>query len=388
MSLSRPVAVYSSFLRNRARKPDTAPLVQHGIDRWTLELAAALAQCGQRVDLLVKTDRLPPGDRMPLPETVRLVKVGRTRVRSFWSLLRYVYRERPRAVIGGLRFANRQLLQLKRLCGAQVVLILTVHDHVSTRLAALGGRRRKAYLRELRGYACADAVVCVSEGVRSDLVAHVELPPARMLTVYNPVRVPPCDRQCGADDGLRIVLGVGRLGPDKGFDRLVDAFALLAADSSLRLVICGTGVESVAADLRRHIAARGLQDRVDLPGHVDEIGCWYRRAAVFVLSSRTEALPYVLLEALACGAPVVAFDCPTGPAEILDGGRFGRVVPNGDVAALAAAISAALDDPGNADERRERARQFDPAHIADTWLRLIDELSVAAQPQPVRDLLA
>ena len=115
MSATRPLAIYSSYLRNRGRKPDTAPLVQHGIDRWTLELACALAERGQPVDLLVKTDRLRPGDCAPLPQGVRLVPVGRTRARSYWSLLRYVYRERPRAVIGGLRFANAQPQTLEEL---------------------------------------------------------------------------------------------------------------------------------------------------------------------------------------------------------------------------------------------------------------------------------
>jgi glycosyltransferase involved in cell wall biosynthesis len=140
-----------------------------------------------------------------------------------------------------------------------------------------------------------------------------------------------------------VVLAAGRLAGVKRFDDLVRAFAKVNAAIDCRLVILGEGRERAA--LQRLAAGLGVSAKFDLPGHVANPLAFMRRAAVFVLSSEREGSPNVLAEALACGTPVVATDCQSGPREILEGGRHGSLVPVGDVDALCRAILATLHDP-------------------------------------------
>jgi glycosyltransferase involved in cell wall biosynthesis len=141
-------------------------------------------------------------------------------------------------------------------------------------------------------------------------------------------------------DQAPVVLGVGRLSPQKDFATLIRAFARVRMHRPARLMILGHGPER--ASLEALALAQGLADSVLLPGWVTNPYAFMARAGVFVLSSRWEGLPSVLIEALVCGTPVVATDCLSGPREILEDGRYGRLVPVGDEEALAAAIDAAL----------------------------------------------
>ena len=137
-----------------------------------------------------------------------------------------------------------------------------------------------------------------------------------------------------------VVLGVGRLAPQKDFGTLIRAFARVIVRRPCRLMILGDGPER--ASLEAIVAERGLTGSVDLPGWISNPYPYMAHAGVFVLSSRWEGLPSVLIEALFCEVPVVATDCLSGPREILEGGRYGALVPVGDEEALAAAIETAL----------------------------------------------
>ena len=122
---------------------------------------------------------------------------------------------------------------------------------------------------------------------------------------------------------------------------LLDAFAKVRARRVARLLILGEGPDRDA--LTAQIEALGLADDVELAGYNDNPYAYFARATAFVLSSRWEGLPTVLIEALSCGAPVIATECPSGPREILAQGRYGRLVPVGDVAAMASALEEAAD---------------------------------------------
>src|SRR5690606_37626457 len=132
-----------------------------------------------------------------------------------------------------------------------------------------------------------------------------------------------------------VLVAAGRLVPQKNFPLLLAAFAQLRAQRPARLLILGEGRERPRLEAAAH--ELGIAADVALPGHVDNPYAAYARASLFVLSSDWEGLPTVLIEALACGCPIVATDCPSGPAEILQGGRYGSLVPMGDAAALAQA---------------------------------------------------
>jgi glycosyltransferase involved in cell wall biosynthesis len=160
---------------------------------------------------------------------------------------------------------------------------------------------------------------------------------------------------------------------------LIRAFAHLRRSRPLRLVILGEATEAAEtpkrrAELMRLASDLGVAEDVDLPGYVDNPYPWMARAAVLVLSSTYEGFGNVLPEAMACGCPVVSTDCPSGPAEILDGGRYGRLVPVGDDRALSEAIAATLDDPPDPEALRQRATVFSVERAIDQYERLVVDL--------------
>ena len=196
-----------------------------------------------------------------------------------------------------------------------------------------------------RAYRSADQVVSPSQGVTEDLVAEIGIARAHVTTIPNPLDVDriralalePVTNPFAQRDERPIVLGIGRLSAQKDFSTLILAFARTIKTVPAKLLILGDGEERGA--LEALIRSSGLDQHVAMPGFVENPFAYLKQAAVFVLSSRYEGLPNALLQALAVGAPVVATDCPSGPSEILESGRLGRLVPVGDVEAMAAAIA-------------------------------------------------
>jgi glycosyltransferase involved in cell wall biosynthesis len=171
-----------------------------------------------------------------------------------------------------------------------------------------------------------------------------------------------------------VILAAGRLDPQKDFATLIRAFARVRQGRPARLMILGAANPTnlaFAEELRALPGDLGVGEDVAMPGFVDNPLAFMARASVFVLSSLYEGLPGVLIQALACGCPVVSTDCPSGPAEVLDHGRFGPLVPVGDVAALAGAIEQVLDDPPSAESLRARAELFSVERSADRHLELL-----------------
>jgi glycosyltransferase involved in cell wall biosynthesis len=152
-------------------------------------------------------------------------------------------------------------------------------------------------------------------------------------------------------------------------DTLLDAFAVLRARRPVRLVVLGEG------DLRRTLAKQirrlGIEEDVAFPGFVDNPFRYMAAASLFVLSSRWEGLPGVLIQALACGCPVVSSDCPSGPREILADGRYGELAPVDDAPALADAMDRTLDRPRNSEALIERAEQYSIDRSVERYLSLL-----------------
>ena len=170
------------------------------------------------------------------------------------------------------------------------------------------------------------------------------------------------------------------LKPQKDFPTLIRAFALVRNEMPVRLIILGD-IRKPDAELAYRDALHalprelGIEADVDFPGFVSNPFAFMRRASVFALSSAWEGLANVLIEALACGCPVVSTDCPSGPAEILDGGRFGRLVPVGNPEALAQAILATLNDRPDRDHLTARSDVFSVEKAIDRYLQLLLEAS-------------
>jgi len=192
-------------------------------------------------------------------------------------------------------------------------------------------------------------------------------------------------------------VAAGRLARQKGFDRLVAAWALVARKHpDWRLNIFGAGEPEA---LQARIDKKKLTDVVTLKGFTDEPYQRFAESAIYAMSSRSEGFPMVLLEAMGCGLPLVSFDCPTGPADIIQDGRNGLLVRDGDIKGLAAALNRLIDDP----ELRRRmgatgvelAKDYAPARIATRWEDLFAELQQAPRrrtgrpsaPQPAPSLV-
>ncbi len=286
----------------------------------------------------------------------------------------YVAAERPGAVLAFQNHPNTVLLLTALVCRRLTRLFVSVRNHNTTAAAGKESRWAKAVPGQMRAlFWLADGIIAPSKGVADDVTAITGLGPPCLHVIVNPVFRPelvamsqaPCPHPWLEAGQPPVILGAGKLKPQKDFATLLDAFAEVRGRRPARLIIIGSGKGADA--LRTQARLLGVADDLDLPGHVDNPFAYYRRAAVFVLSSRWEGLPNVLVEALACGCPVVSTDCPSGPDEVLEGGRYGKLVPVGDVSAMAAAIEAALRDPGDAAARIARAKDFSLERVVEAY---------------------
>lgn len=215
-------------------------------------------------------------------------------------------------------------------------------------------------------------LVTMTQGAMDHFVRTMAV---RGWVIPNPA-LPPAAAMPRMSDG-RTIGAVGRLVPQKGFDRLIEAFARVAADiPEWRLVIWGEGPDRAALEAQRD--RLGLSDRISLPGITRQPGEWIAQSDMFVLSSRFEGWGIVVGEAMAGGLPVISFDCPWGPTEMIEQGRSGVLVPNGDVPALGDAIVALCHDPAQRDalsiEAKARMKLFDMDHILASWRSVIFEV--------------
>jgi glycosyltransferase involved in cell wall biosynthesis len=303
------------------------------------------------------------------PSAARYVLAGAVpkRIRYLPHLVKLLRELRPDAVLAAAPPSNILGVWARRVCKMNSRVVVSQHNQTSL-ASTNAARRHGGYPPELLGhvYAQADAIVAVSAGVADDLARSAGLPRAAIRVVYNPVVNPevaeraaePVEHPWFFPGAPPVVLGVGRLTAQKDFPTLIRAFARVRAERPARLVILGKGKPEMDAELRALATSLGCAADVDLPGFILNPFAYMARAGVFVLSSLHEGLPTVLVEALACGCPVVSTDCPSGPAEILDGGRYGALVPVGDEAAMAEAILATLAHPPERSALIARAAEF------------------------------
>jgi glycosyltransferase involved in cell wall biosynthesis len=348
-----------------------------GVRQWVLTMANALVDAGHKVDVLSEAPASRFIDEPLLDPRVGRVLLGKGLL-SGLRLRRFVRRHPDVRVVAALDYYNLRAARLKRRFGDRVHVMLTQRENLSADASWRKAGKYRRTTRDVRRYfSDADAVVTVSHGLLADLRDRFGVDPSRLHTIYNPAfrrtfldsaAVPIAHPWLG-DPARPLVIAAGRLHHVKGFDDLLRAFARLPASLGARLIILGEGKER--GSLEALVRELKLDDIVELPGRMPSTAPWMARADLFVLSSRREGLPAVLIEALASGLPVVSTRCPSGPDEILDNGRLGRLVDVGDIDGLAQAITATLRTPDiDRAALRARAAEFSLDRALQQYLAL------------------
>jgi glycosyltransferase involved in cell wall biosynthesis len=351
-------------------------------------VANGLIASGVRVSLVLAEATGPYLDLVD--PRVRVVNLGaRSTLHAVWRLASHLREVRPKALLSAMSHANVVAALAGRMSRSKTRLVLSERVHLASLFAEYRGLRMRVTHALMRlTYPWADKVVTVSHGVAEDLALHVPVAPERIVVIYNPVIDEHLRRQAQADPAhawlregdVPVVLAAGRLIAQKDFATLIRAFASLRRQRRARLLILGEG--ELRASLLALANELGIAEDVALPGFDSNPFSAMRTARVFVLSSRYEGLPGVLIQAMACGARVVSTDCPSGPREVLEDGRWGALAPVGDVAALSAAIAAALDDP-NPPDVRARAAAFTAEHAIECYAQVLGVSRRSETPWPV-----
>lgn len=347
-----------------------------GAERVSIDLAHEFARAGHEVEFVLMQAR---GELLEEAKaSFPVVDLATPRARSLpLALARYLRHRRPDALLAAMWPLTVIAPVAQRLSGHQCKVLVSEHCILSAQYREWGAIHR-LLLRSSTGlgYRLADQRVGVSTGVARDMTTLSAMRHDAFNVIYNPVPPRPdpeldaldmADRLWSGHAGARI-LTVGTMKVVKNHPLLLRAFARLDRPDA-RLMFLGDGVGreallSLARDL-------GVVDRVILAVFHNDPTPFYKTADLFVLSSDYEGLPTVLIEALACGTPVVSTDCPSGPAEILENGKYGRLVPVRDAPALADAMQQALAAPHDPAVLKQRASDFAPAIAAKRYLELL-----------------
>ena len=348
-----------------------------GAERVNLELARALSELGHTVEivLLHRSGSL-------LHEAELNFMVVDLNVSKNWHipflLRRYIRNRQPDSIIVSM-WALTAFSAFARLLLLKHTKMILVEHSILSKQFENQGVFRNAFLRisVMIAYRLADSCVGVSKGVVKDMAILSRMPIESFHTIYNPVPIMKKPDTAsilnaslfwGEEDVYRIIT-VGSLKEAKNYSLLLHSVAILKKRLKVKLVILGEG------DLRKSMVSLvvrlDISDQVVMPGFFQDPTPFYYAADVFVLSSNREGLPTVIIEAMACGVPIVSTDCESGPAEILNNGDFGILVPLNDPEKLADAIEAALKKEHNKDILYKRACDFDPQVAASSYLDLI-----------------
>ena len=330
-------------------------------ERVAATLANAFVERGHRVDLLlarhqgVWLDQLDPAVRVIDLEAPRLRQVVR-------PLTSYLRREQPDGLLSFMWPLNIFAVLAGVLARSATRIVVTDHIALSQQYASWGPIHRSVLKRSIAAfYPRAAARVVVSQGARNDLASLAGLAIEALEVIHNPVPAPiPLPASTDRIDALwggpgPRTLTAGSLKSQKNHALLIRSFASLPR-SDARLMILGEG--ALRAELAQLAMSLGILDRVVMPGFASDPWPYYASADLFVLSSDYEGFANVVAEALQAGLPVVSTDCPHGPREILDGGRFGKLVPVGNVSSLADAIAAALVETPDKERLKQRGACF------------------------------
>lgn len=366
-------------ISSRLEPPDVAILLPDlrpgGAERVCLTLANAFVGEGLTVDLVLRQTQGELLDSVSPAVTIH--GLGARRVRdAFGPFVNYLKAARPRSVLAAMWPITSLAVAARAVSGVPCRVVTSDHGILSQSGPGRPGLPRLAMTLSMRAsYGRADGIVGVSRGVAADVAALAGLPLDRVTTIHNPITplpepaTPDADIMAAWSSGGPRLVTVGTLKSVKDHATLLRALVQVRQVHDARLLILGEGSER--PNLTALITELGLTDAVQMPGFRPDPHGYVGHADVFVLSSLNEGFGNVLVEAMACGTPVVSTDCPTGPGEILDGGRYGRLTPVGDAGALAAAVLETLAAPPDPAVLKARSDDFSTARAVSAYRLLL-----------------
>ena len=348
-----------------------------GAEKMMVHLANEFAQCGHECDLVIAEPVGPYLERIDNGVNMVPLNTRFTRPGVIYKLARYMRRARPAAMLSAMTYPNIAALLSRSLSGVSMRMVISERIALTVQSGRTPGLKEKLkpVLARLV-YRRADHIVAISNGVAENLIAGISVDPQRITTIYNPVVT---DRELASHDrpdhpwfaagSPPVIVAAGRLAPQKDFTTLLHAFARLVQQTPANLLILGEGPER--GKLTELAGQLGIGDSVAMPGYADNPYAYMQHSSLFVMSSAWEGFGNVLVEAMACGCPVVSTDCPSGPAEILDNGRYGRLVMPGDPEEMATAMLEALQNPTPVDVLQRRASEFTASHSARRYMEVL-----------------
>lgn len=351
-----------------------------GAERVMLNLANFWANRGCKVDMVLVSahgiylDQLSP--------KVRVIDLNASRtLSSLFGLVSYLRHNRPHAVLAAMEHANLVAIWARLIARVKTKVAVSVHCSLANYAQPGVSRLHKLLpLLAAKFYKYADVRIAVSKGVAQEFSQVTNINSAAYTVIYNPITVAEGSLHQSQESilhpwfgssGNPVILAAGRLSAQKDYATLLRAFALMKGEQKAKLMILGEGEKRDELEcLAKHL---GIDADVCFFGHVPNPYSYMTSATLFVLSSIYEGFGNVLVEAMACGTPVISTDCPYGPGEILQDGKYGALVPVGDVSALAEAMLQTIRHPINPVLLRARAAEFSvQASAQEYWRMLMD----------------
>ena len=346
-----------------------------GAEHVFLNLAVGFKKAGYQVDLILK--RASGEYLSQLPEGINLIDLNASGMLATLAGVRgYLRSQHPRVLLAGLDIPNLAAILARKISGSRTKVIVSVRSVISQQRRFFLPHRslERAFMALI--YPQANRILANSQGAAQDFSSYLHIPLSRVQVIYNPVITDALLEKAGQPlehDWFRageppVILSAGRLNTVKDFPTLIKAFARIWQNTPARLLILGEGDRR--SELEALVLQLGLQEAILLPGFQQNPFAFMRRAAAFVLPSIHDASPNVLIEAMACGCPVVATDSLGGSGELTGYGKYGHLVPVGDDAAMAQAILDVL----SGDVRKppsEWLSQFELANIIQQYLDII-----------------
>jgi|SaaInlStandDraft_6_1057023.scaffolds.fasta_scaffold10824_3 glycosyltransferase involved in cell wall biosynthesis len=313
-----------------------------------------------------------------LSPKVSIVSLNKKRMRNLIpSLVYYFYKQRPDIILSAMWPLTTVTTFAWLLNGAKGKLFLSDHNFLSIScVRELGLSSWLVKLSMRMTYHFVSGVIAVSYGVRNDLAKLSGLEKNKIKVIYNPIVGvnDVCSNIVNEDlkkeynlHNQKIIITAGILESQKNYSDLIQAFSMLQNKQNIKLVILGEGSERLK--LQKLINKLQLTNKILMPGFVKDPYSWFCLADLFVLSSKWEGFGNVIVEALMCKLPVVSYNCPSGPSEILSNGKYGILVPVGDIARLSLDIHTSLNTSHDKEKLLNRSRDFAIDKIANEYLK-------------------